>query len=182
LVVLLAVSVVLMIIGRHSPLSVYFTLDGLHNAILDAGGFGVALFIILYTVGVLMNLPGVLFLFIGFMIYGDINGLVVVYLASMVAITVHFYFVRFMAGEAFSEIKQPFILSQMKKLEDRPIKTTIILRLIFYVSPPASYALALSPIKAKDFLIGSAISFPASILIYYGLVLFTKEQWLRWVM
>jgi len=154
-----------MIIGRHSPLSVYFTLDGLHNAILDAGGFGVALFIILYTVGVLMNLPGVLFLFIGFMIYGDINGLVVVYLASMVAITVHFYFVRFMAGEAFSEIKQPFILSQMKKEQ--------------YTRQIHKYT---NSVKAKDFLIGSAISFPASILIYYGLVLFTKEQWLRWVM
>lgn len=170
-----------MVIGRHSPLSEYFSLEGLHGLILDAGVFGVALFVILYTVGIMMNLPGVLFLFSGFMIYGDLQGFIVIYISSMVGVIVHFYFVRFMAGEALAEIKHPFIKKQLERLEERPILTTVILRIIFYVSPPANYALALSPIKWRHFIIGSLISFPPSILLYYGLLLLVEDQWMRWI-
>ena len=180
-IVLAMVSLVLMLVGRHSALSEYFSLEGLHKLILDAGVYGVVLFVLLYAVGILMNVPGVLYLFIGFMVYGGLTGFLVVYMASFVAVMVHFFFARFMAGEALAEIKHPFVKKQLAKLETRPITTILILRVIFYVSPPVNYALALSPIRVRDFVVGSLVSLPASILVYYVLVMFAQDQWIRWI-
>jgi uncharacterized membrane protein YdjX (TVP38/TMEM64 family) len=102
-------------------------------------------------------------------------------MASFVAVMVHFFFARFMAGEALAEIKHPFVKKQLAKLETRPITTILILRVIFYVSPPVNYALALSPIRVRDFVVGSLVSLPASILVYYVLVMFAQDQWIRWI-
>ncbi|MFT4680528.1 MAG: putative membrane protein YdjX (TVP38/TMEM64 family) [Granulosicoccus sp.] len=169
-----------MLIGRYSSSSPYFSLDGLNTLILDAGVYGVVLFILLYAVGILMNIPGVLYLFIGFVIYGDLLGFFVVYIGSLVAVIVHFFFARFMAGEALAEVKNPFVKKQLDKLCASPIRTILILRVIFYVSPPVNYALALSPLKVRDFIIGSIVSLPVSISLYYVLVMIAKDQWIRW--
>lgn len=174
-IVLLTISLVLMYLGRHSSISNYFTLEYLENSIRNAGGLGVVLFILMYTVGTLMNIPGFLFLFVGFLVYKGINGILIGYIASVFAVTVHFFFVRTMAGEALSEIKKPFIRRQVSKLTDAPIKTTIILRLIFYVSPPVNYALALSSIKWKHSLIGTMLAFPFNVLFNYTWMMFAKD-------
>lgn len=177
---MLTVSLLLMYLGRHSPLQDFFTITFLTQCIVDAGAFGVVLFVLAYTIGTLMNIPGVIFLFIGFMVYEGLEGMVIGYVASVVAVTVHFFFVRSVAGEVLSEIKQPFIRKQMKRLTEHPIKTTIILRLILYVSPPVNYALALSSIKWRDSLIGTMIAFPFNILLNYGIMVIGKHWLVSW--
>tara|TARA_R110002072_G_scaffold13365_2_gene56011 strand:+ start:161 stop:673 length:513 start_codon:yes stop_codon:yes gene_type:complete len=164
-----------MYVGRHSSLSNYFTLEYLESSIRNAGAFGVFLFILMYTIGTLMNIPGFLFLFVGFLVYKGINGILVGYAASVIAVTIHFFFVRSMAGEALSEIKKPFIRRQMAKLTNAPIKTTVILRLIFYVSPPVNYALALSSIKWKHSLVGTMLAFPVNVMFNYSWMMFAKD-------
>lgn len=180
IIVLFAVSLLLMVIGRFSSFSEYFTLDGLELAIKDAGSYGMVVFVLLYTIGILMNIPGVLFLFVGFMVYDGFTGIAIGYIASLVAVIIHFYFVRMFGGDAMTEIKHPLIIKQRKRLELHPIKTTFILRMILYVSPPINYGLALSPIRFRDFLIGTMISFPLNVLMNYALWHFAKDVWVHW--
>ena len=133
------------------------------------------LFILMYTIGTLMNIPGFLFLFVGFLVYPGISGILIGYSASVVAVTVHFFFVRALAGEALTEIKKPFIRKQVRKLTESPIRTTVLLRLIFYVSPPVNYALALSSIKWKHSLIGTLLAFPINVMFNYTWMMFAKD-------
>ena len=174
-VVLLIVSLLLMVVGRHSSLSAYFTIEYLENTIRNAGAYGVAIFVLVYTIGTLMNIPGFLFLFVGFLVYKGFNGIFVGYLASVVAVTIHFFFVRLMAGEALAEIKQPFIRKQVQRLSDSPINTTVVLRLIFYVSTPVNYALALSNIKWYHALIGTMLALPFNVVFNYVWMMFAKD-------
>jgi len=169
-----------MLVGRYTSLSAYFSFEGLSQLILNAGTFGILLFILAYTVGTLMNLPGVIFLFIIFMIYPGTYGMLIGGGATIIAMTVHFYFVRLMAGKALSEIKQPFIVKMMRKMTEQPIKTTVILRLILFVSPPVNLALALSSIRFRDFFLGSMLALPANILFNYFLMTTAKNQWVKW--
>jgi uncharacterized membrane protein YdjX (TVP38/TMEM64 family) len=176
-IILLAVSLLLMAIGRYSSFSHYFTIGFLSESIVSAGGFGVLVFIIAYVVGTLMNIPGVLFLLIVFMVYEPLDGFIISYVSTMLSMVVHFFFTRALAGEALAEIKQPFVQKQMQKLTATPIKTTVVLRLVLFISPPVNYALAMSSIKFKHFLIGSMIPLPVNILLNYGLYVFAKD-WL----
>ena len=174
------VTWLLMMAGRYTPLAEYFSFDGLSKVILDTGGFGILLFILAYTVGTLMNVPGIVFLFIIFMIYPGTDGMLIGGLATIVAMVVHFIFVRFMAGEALSEIKQPFIVKMMRKMTEQPVRTTVILRLILFVSPPVNFALALSSIRFRHFVIGSLLALPINILFNYFLMTTAKDQLLKW--
>ena len=169
-------------LAKYTSLSVYFSLDGMQKLIFEAGAYGVTLFIILFAVGIVMNVPGLLFLIIGFMLYGPYKGFLIVYVGSLIAVIAHFVFARSLAGEALGEIKQPFIRKQMEKLKTKPIITSVILRLIFYVSPPVNYAFALSPIRTKDFIIGSAISLPFCTVLYHAIAKLLMEQIKFWFM
>ena len=182
LILLGAVSLGLMALAKYSSLSAHFSLDGLQKLILEAGAYGIALFVLLFAVGIIMNVPGLLYLIIGFTLYGPFKGFAIVYLGSLVAVIAHFLFARSMAGEALGEVKHPFIRKQMDRLRDNPIRTSVVLRLIFYVSPPVNYAFALAPIRTKDFIIGSIISLPFCTLLYHGIVLLAKEQIKYWFM
>ncbi len=180
MVVLLAISLVLMYLGRHSSLRAYFTLTYMEETIRQAGGFGMFLFIVMYTVGTLMNIPGFLFLFVGFVVYQGLNGILLGYVASVIGVTVHFFFVRAMAGEALAEVKQPFVRKQMQRIAQHPVRTTVLLRIIFYVSAPVNYALALSNIKWKHSLYGTMLAFPFNILFNYAWMTFAKDWILDW--
>jgi len=176
-VILLAVSLALMAIGKYSSFSQYFTVGFLSESIVKSGGFGVLIFMIAYIVGTLMNIPGVLFLLIVFMVYDPVDGFIISYVSTLVSMVVHFFFTRALAGEALAEIKQPFIRKQMQKLTATPVRTTIVLRLVLFISPPVNYALAMSSIKFRHFLIGSMIPMPINILLNYALYFFAKD-WL----
>ena len=51
----------------------------------------------------------------------------------------------------------------MDKLERRPVRTVAALRVALIVSPPLNYALALSPIRFRDYFAGSAMGLAAPV-------------------
>lgn len=172
---LLAITLVLMYVGRHSDLKQFFGLEYLTQIIQNTGAFGLIMFTLVYVIGTLMNIPGMIFLFILFLVYDDGVGLLVGYLSTLLSMVAHFKFTRAVAGSPFKEIKQPFLRKQLDYLEDRPLRTTIILRLILFISPPVNYALALSSIRFKHFLMGSMIAMPFNLTANYILTIYAKD-------
>lgn len=137
--------------------------------------FGLIMFTIVYVIGTLMNIPGMIFLFILFLVYDDALGLVVGYLSTLLSMVAHFKFTRIVAGTPFAEIKQPYVRKQLDQLEAHPLRTTIILRLLLFISPPVNYALAFSGIRFKQFLVGSMIAMPFNLLANYFLTIYAKD-------
>ncbi|MGB0369283.1 MAG: VTT domain-containing protein [Flavobacteriales bacterium] len=173
----MAVSLLLMVLGRYSSLSEYFSLSYLTELIVRSGGFGVVVFIVAYIIGNLMNIPGVLFLLILFLVYEPFEAILIGYAGTIAAMVVHFFFTRALGGKALAEIKQPFIKKQMLRLITKPIITTVVLRLVFFVSAPVNYALALSSIKFRHFLLGSMLALPFNLSLNYAIFIFAKD-WL----
>ena len=66
----------------------------------------------------------------------------------------------------------------MGRLETQPIRTIALLRLFLLFSPPLNYALALSRVRFRDYLLGSALGLlPPTVL---AVVLFDEVlAWLR---
>lgn len=168
-----------MYLGRHSEISQFFGLEYLTRTIQNTGMFGLVMFTIVYIIGTLMNIPGMIFLFILFLVYDDALGLAVGYLSTLLSMIAHFKFTRAVAGTPFAEIKQPFIRKQLDQLEARPLRTTIILRLLLFISPPVNYALALSSIRFKHFLIGSMVAMPFNLLANFFLTIYAKDWMMK---
>lgn len=164
-----------MYVGRNTGLSRFYSLDFLTQTIRNTGSFGIIFFTVIYIIGTLMNIPGMIFLFILFLIYDNFYGFSIGYISTLLAMVAHFQFTRSIAGVPFKEIKQPMIRKQLDNLVLHPIRTTVILRLLLFISPPVNYALALSPIRFRYFLLGSMIAMPVNLMLNFALTIYAKD-------
>ena len=169
-----------MLIGRETAVGEYFRLEYLLNLIQDTGLYGISVFVLIYVLGTLMNIPGMIFLFILFLVYDGIEGFAIGYFSTLLAMVIHFVVTRSIAGDLLTEIDQPFLKGQIEKLTSRPLRTTIILRLLLFISPPVNYALALSSVRFKYFVVGSMIAMPVNLMLNYLLAVYAKDWMLHW--
>jgi uncharacterized membrane protein YdjX (TVP38/TMEM64 family) len=133
------------------------TPERVRAAVVEAGALGVLLFLAVFVAGVLVHVPGVVFVAAGILAYGKAVGFVVSFTGAVAAVIVSFLIVRAVGGRALSEIDRPFLKKMLARLDGRPVTTVIILRLFFPMAPPLNYGLALSSIAFRDYVVGSVV-------------------------
>lgn len=181
LLLLVSVTLMLMYLGRHPNFSQYFSLSFLEQTIQNTGLFGIVLFGVVYVVGTLMNIPGMIFLFVLFLVYDGLLGLGIGYVSTLASMIAHLYFTRAIAGNMISEVKHPTIKKYANRLLEKPLQTVIILRLLLFISPPVNYALALSPVRVKHVVLGSMIAMPVNLILNYLLTIYAKDFMMNWL-
>ena len=78
-------------------------------------------------------------------------------IASVVSVSFSFFVVRAIAGKPLSQIERPFFKKILARLDRQPIRVVLVLRLLLFLSPKLNYALALTNVRFRDYLIGSAL-------------------------
>jgi len=155
---LLAVFLVgLFVLGSVTGWADRFTLDGVRDTIAGAGLWGFAIFLAVFAVGELLHVPGFLFVAAAVLAYGRLYGGVAAYVGAVVSVVVSFAVVRGVGGKALGGLKNARVRRILDKLEQRPVRVVAILRIILWMAPPLNYALALSPVRFRDYFIGSAL-------------------------
>lgn len=175
LAALVVVMSTLAFLAAYTPLGQYFKFHILQDAMLNAGAWGVALFIVAFVVGTLLNLPGFLFIILSFLVYGFGWGLPIAYVGALLSVLTHFVVVRTIGGQALGEIKNKMIRKVMKNFDSHPVRTVIILRLLFFISPPVNYVLALSNVRIRQFVIGTLLGNIIPLGIQALLLYFAKD-------
>jgi uncharacterized membrane protein YdjX (TVP38/TMEM64 family) len=134
------------------------------------GNFGVwaiPVYIALFVVGGLLQIPGVLFVIAAQFAFGPVVGFVAAYAGAMLAVTVSFSMVRLLRGRDAEPAKLPFRWAQkiLDRAESRPILSVVILRLVFFLSPPLNVGLGFSRLRARDYVVGSAIGLATPLAV-----------------
>ena len=154
----LAVLIVgLVVIGKVTGLTDRLAADELRASLQAAGAWGALLFIAAFSVGELIHIPGFVFIAVAIVVYGRVDGAVLSLVGAVVSVIVSFLVVRGVGGRALEEIERPLIKKALEKLDTRPVRTVVILRLIFWMAPPLNYALALSSVRFRDYVAGSIV-------------------------
>jgi|GEM_PF-445868 len=166
LVGLLLVLGALLLIGHFSGATEYMTRDNIAHFMQSLGVWGFLLFLVLFALGELVHVPGFVFIFAALIAYGRVWGAVAGYAGALIAVTVAFFLVRLVGGRALSEIKQPLIKKALGPLEKHPIRTVALLRAVLWFAPALNYALGLSPVRYRDYILGSAIGFVVPMVIF----------------
>ncbi|MEW6271404.1 MAG: VTT domain-containing protein [Thermodesulfobacteriota bacterium] len=149
--------------GRATGVTEALTPESLRAMFAGAGVTGVVLFVAAFSIGMLAQLPGLLFIAVAVLAYGREMGAVVALGGAVVAATVSFVVVRRFGGNALAELESPFVRRWLARLDDRPLSSVILLRVVFGVAPFLNYALALSSLGFRDYLIGSVIGMAVPI-------------------
>ena len=128
-----------------------------------ASVWGLVAFVALFSAGALLHIPGAVFIMAARLAWGPGVGFIVAYVVS---ITVSFYVVRMISGQALGDVKWPPARRILSYLDRRPRATIFALRSLMMVSPPLNYALAMSKVRYRDYLAGSTLGLMAPIAMW----------------
>jgi len=107
LVLLGVAALALFSVGRVSGLGNSISPESLRVLLANAGVFGVLLFVLAFSLGLLAQLPGILFITVAVLVYGRELGTLIALGGSIVAVSVSFVVVRRFGGHALTEMKSP---------------------------------------------------------------------------
>lgn len=132
----------------------------------DAGAYGIALFLVVFIVAQLLHLPGSFFIAVAGAAWGWALGGAIAWVASVIAITVNFAFVKTVGGEALLAIDRPVVAKLLAHLHHRPKATIFVARALFMTSPWLAATLALAGVRQRDHFMPSAIGIAPQVLLW----------------
>lgn len=169
---------VLFAVFELSGLRAHFNLQFLQQQINDYLLGGLLLFILLFSLGNLVQIPGWIFLASAVLALGPAMGGIVTYMAAIISSLITFLVIRVVGGDVLRQVDNKLIARILRHLDNRPILSVVFARIFFQTAPPLNYALAMSGIKLREYMIGTLLGLPLPILIYC--VFFDYiEQWLK---
>ncbi len=157
---------VLILVAEVTGLREQFSLENIKNILQNHFLISAFAYILLFTIGNILQVPGWIFLSAALLTLGKISGYFLTLTAAITSAIVGFYFIRFIGGSSLRKIKWKWVQKLLSTIDQHPIRANIILRIVFQTAPPLNYTLAMSGIKFKDYLLGALLGLPIPILFY----------------
>ena len=143
-----------------------FSLEFLQRKILENKISGLLIFVLLFSLGNLIQIPGWVFLAAAVLALGRTMGGSVTYIAASISCVVTFLTIRFVGGDALRQLNNKIAVRLLRQLDAHPIKSIVLLRILFQTMPALNYALALSGVKFRNYLLGTLLGLPLPIALY----------------
>ena len=149
-----------------SGLRDHFNLAFIRELILQHRVGGLVLFVLLFSLGNLIQVPGIVFLAAAVVTLDRFWGGVVTYVAAMTSCALTFVIIRALGGDALRTLNNRVAVRILRELDARPIASVALLRVLFQTAPALNYALAMSGIKLRNYLVGTLLGLPLPIALY----------------
>ena len=166
LVVVLLFLAALFAIVHGTALREQFSLAYLRQQLSDNQWSGLALFVLLFTAGNLVQIPGWVFLAAAVLVLGRVGGGVATYVAACASCAFTFLTVRWIGGDAVRQLHSKLAIQLLAQLHAHPIRNMVLLRTLFQTLPALNYALALSGIGFRQYMVATLLGLPLPIAVY----------------
>jgi uncharacterized membrane protein YdjX (TVP38/TMEM64 family) len=157
---------VLLAIFQFSGLRDHFSLTFLRQIILDHRIGGLLIFTLVFALGNLIQIPGWLFLAAAVLALGQFRGGLATYVAASISCVFSFLLIRFVGGDALRQLNNRIVSRILGQLDARPIRSVFLARVLFQTLPALNYALAMSGVRFRAYLIGTLLGLPLPIAVY----------------
>jgi uncharacterized membrane protein YdjX (TVP38/TMEM64 family) len=156
----------LLAVFELSGLRGHFSLEFLQQRIAENRVSGLLIFVLLFALGNLIQIPGWLFLAAAVLTLGRSWGGVATYVAASISCVLTFFAIRMVGGDALRQLKSRTAMRILGQLDAQPLRSVVLLRVLFQTVPALNYALALSGIQFRQYLIGTLLGLPVPIALY----------------
>jgi uncharacterized membrane protein YdjX (TVP38/TMEM64 family) len=157
---------ILAAIFEVSGLRDHFNLSFMRQVILQHQIGGLILFVALFSLGNLIQIPGWVFLAAAVLTLGRLWGGIVTYIAAVTSCLLTFLAIRALGGDALRLLTNRVAVRILRELDAHPIGCVALLRVLFQTVPALNYALAMSGIRLRSYLIGTLVGLPVPIALY----------------
>jgi uncharacterized membrane protein YdjX (TVP38/TMEM64 family) len=149
-----------------SGLRGHFNLQFLQFTIRQHQIGGLLIFILLFSLGNLIHIPGWVFLAAAVLALGRTMGGMVTYIAASVACVTTFFIIRYVGGDALRKLDNKIAAGLLRQLDAHPIRSVALLRVMFQTVPALNYTLAMSGVSFRQYLAGTLLGLPLPIMLY----------------
>lgn len=157
---------VLWALFQLTGLRAHFNLQFLHDSFEQHKFGGLLLFTALFALGNLIQIPGWIFLAAAVLALGQWWGGLATYVAACVSCLFTFWLIRLLGGDSLRQLGGRLTARIFARLDAHPTQSVALLRLLFQTVPALNYALALSGVRFRSYLLGTLIGLPLPILLY----------------
>lgn len=144
-------------VAKLTGLSDSVSVESVRSFMESMGIWGFVAFVVVFALGELLHVPGIVFVGAAAIAYGDALGTAAGYVGAVVSVTVSFIVVRAIGGQPLGNVKRPWMRKVLGRLDRQPVRTVALLRLVFFMAPAVNYALAMTSLRLRDYVIGSAL-------------------------
>jgi uncharacterized membrane protein YdjX (TVP38/TMEM64 family) len=157
---------ILFAIFELSGLRNHFNLPFIRQLILQHRIGGLVLFVLLFSLGNLIHIPGLVFLAPAVLTLDRVWGGVVTCIAAVTSCALTFVTIRALGGDALRSLRNRLAVRIFRELDAHPNASVMLLRILFQTAPALNYALAMSGIKFRNYMIGTLAGLPVPIALY----------------
>jgi uncharacterized membrane protein YdjX (TVP38/TMEM64 family) len=122
--------------------------------------------VLLFSIGNLIQIPGWIFLAAAVLAFGRSWGGIATYVAASVSCGCTFFTIRYVGGDALRHLGSRTAARLIGQLDTRPIRSIVILRVLFQTLPALNYALSLSGVGFGKYMTGTLLGLPLPIIAY----------------
>ena len=162
---------------RYTPIKNYLTAEGLGRFLETAGMWAPIVYIVIYSVGVCLFLPGTLLTGLGAAIFGAYWGFLYVWIGAMFGASAAFFIGRTLGRDFAGSL----IGDRLKKYDDaierNGFATVLYLRLIYFPFTPMNFGMGLTKVHFKDYLFGTGLGIIVGTFIFTFFIGTLKDVW-----
>jgi uncharacterized membrane protein YdjX (TVP38/TMEM64 family) len=170
--IILAISLI-----RFTPIKNYLTAEALGHFLETAGHWAPVLFMVIYTIGVCLFLPGTLLTGLGAAIFGAYWGFLYVWIGAMLGASAAFFIGRTLGREFAASL----IGDRLKKYDDaierNGFATVLYLRLVYFPFTPMNFGMGLTKVHFRDYFFGTGLGIVVGTFIFTFFIGTLKEVW-----
>lgn len=163
---LAAFLLVLFVLVRVTGLRDHMTLAFVHDQFEAHMVQGLLLFVLLFCLGNLVQIPGWIFLAAAVLALGKFWGGLATYVAAVTSCAFTFWVIRLLGGNALREFRGKWVLWALARLDARPVLSVAVLRCALQTLPALNYTLALSGMRFSHYMLGTVLGLPLPIALY----------------
>jgi uncharacterized membrane protein YdjX (TVP38/TMEM64 family) len=166
LIFVLLFLLVLIAVSEFTGLREHFSLALLREKLADNLLTGLLIFVVLFALGNLIHIPGLVFLVAAVFALGRVNGAITTYIAASASCAFTFFVIHYLGGDALRQINNKTATKLLDHLENHPIRNIVLLRTLFQTLPAINYTLALSGVSFRNYMLGTLLGLPLPIALY----------------
>ena len=174
---LLAFIVAAVLIVRFTPVKSYLTREALGQVLESAGYWAPVFFILVYTAGICLFVPGTLLTALGAAIFGAYMGFLYVWVGAMLGASAAFWIGRTLGREFAASLIGDKLKKYDEAIERNGFATILYLRLIYFPFTPMNFGMGLTRVRFWDYFFGTGLGIIVGTFLFTFFVGMVRDVW-----
>lgn len=162
---------------RFTPLRGYLSPEALGGFLEAAGIWAPLVFILVYTAGVCLFVPGTLLTGLGAAIFGAYWGFVYVWIGAMAGASLAFLIGRTLGREFAASLIGDKLRRYDEAIARNGFATVLYLRLVYFPFTPMNFGMGLTKVRFWDYFAGTGLGILVGTFIFTFFIGTLKEIW-----